>query len=707
MSANSSSRDLRVSTFASGQQQQPDIAVGSLNNFVITWQSRGQDGDGFGIFGRAYGGSTAPLASEFLVNSTTQGNQTDATVAMSDSGNFVVTWASDQAIGRGLYAQLFQQTGQRIGSEFRVGAVGLGTQQANPDVAADALGNFVVAYENQGLNPNSLGQDASGTGVFAQRFDRTGAVVGPEFRVNTLTQGNQTTPAVAMNGLGEYVVTWVSPSRGGLGIFGQRYSNTGQPLGIEFQVNSDNQGSQSAPSVAFDNSGNFVVAWQGRGGRDSDGYGIYAQRYGLNGNPVGDQLLVNSTTRGDQTTPSVAIDGSGAFTVVWASGNRRSSVYGQRFLSTGGRDGSEFQINQSNVNDQLNPAVALSPTADFIVTWQEQDRRGNSSIRARTSVFKNQIRGSRANDNLEGTNQGDQILGLGGDDRLQGLGGNDVLRGGPGNDRLEAGNDNDLLQGGTNDDSLDGGNGDDTLTGGSGIDTFVLRAKRGSTLITDFQAGTDRLGLSAGINQEDIRIEQQGDTTILTWRGVRLATLLGVRAQDITPGDFTDASIAGKRILGTSRADSLVGSNGSDEILGLGGSDSLSGRAGSDSLEGGNGGDRLFGEDGADTLIGGAGRDSLTGGRGDDFLEANDGNDTLIGGVGADTFFLQRKTGLTTIQDFQDGVDLLSLDTGIGARTLVFQPQGADTLILSGGQTLALLKNISPAQLSVGPSDFA
>ncbi|QYO62852.1 hypothetical protein [Leptolyngbya sp. 7M] len=46
MSANSSSSDFRVNTYVSGNQEKPDIAIGSLGNFVVTWQSQDQDGDG-------------------------------------------------------------------------------------------------------------------------------------------------------------------------------------------------------------------------------------------------------------------------------------------------------------------------------------------------------------------------------------------------------------------------------------------------------------------------------------------------------------------------------------------------------------------------------------------------------------------------------------------------------------------------------------
>ncbi|WP_255612216.1 hcalcium-binding protein [Ruegeria sp. SCSIO 43209] len=63
----------------------------------------------------------------------------------------------------------------------------------------------------------------------------------------------------------------------------------------------------------------------------------------------------------------------------------------------------------------------------------------------------------------------------------------------------------DMLKGGILDTILDGGAGDDmlitgtsstTMTGGAGADIFVIRQTSGPTVITDFQAGTDRLDLT-------------------------------------------------------------------------------------------------------------------------------------------------------------------------------------------------------------------
>ncbi|CAA7624706.1 RTX toxins and related Ca2+-binding protein (fragment) [Candidatus Terasakiella magnetica] len=55
---------------------------------------------------------------------------------------------------------------------------------------------------------------------------------------------------------------------------------------------------------------------------------------------------------------------------------------------------------------------------------------------------------------------------------------------------------NDTLVGGLGNDTIAGGLGNDSVTGGLGADTFVVAATGGTATVTDFQTGTDVIGLS-------------------------------------------------------------------------------------------------------------------------------------------------------------------------------------------------------------------
>jgi len=147
-----------------------------------------------------------------------------------------------------------------------------------------------------------------------------GDPLGPEFRVNTFTTGDQAYPSIAAaSSSGNFVVVW----NGGAaqdgyiyGVFGQRYASSGDPLGPEFRVNTYVTGSQSRPSVAADTSGNFVVVWRSLG-QDGYIYGVFGQRFAASGAPLGPEFRVNTYTTSYQRDPAVASDSAGNFVVVW------------------------------------------------------------------------------------------------------------------------------------------------------------------------------------------------------------------------------------------------------------------------------------------------------------------------------------------------------------------------------------------------------
>ena len=78
------------------------------------------------------------------------------------------------------------------------------------------------------------------------------------------------------------MVVWQSnrTDGSGLGIYARRYDAAGIAQGGEFLVNTIGFKDQSAPAVAMDDAGNFVVAWQGTGTDYPDHKaGVYAQRF--------------------------------------------------------------------------------------------------------------------------------------------------------------------------------------------------------------------------------------------------------------------------------------------------------------------------------------------------------------------------------------------------------------------------------------------
>ncbi|MEM6782253.1 MAG: hypothetical protein AAF624_00775, partial [Bacteroidota bacterium] len=387
--------EFQVHTFTTGDQDRTSVAIDDDGDFVIAWTSYAQDGDGDGVYAQRYAADGTPQGSEFRVNSETSGDQEFPSVGIDADGNFVIAWTSDgqDGSGYGIYAQRYAADGTLQGSEFRVNTFTTNNQSL-ASVALDDDGDFVIAWRGNGQddpNDNTLGN----VGVFAQRYAADGTPQGSEFQVNTFITGLQTQPSVAIDADGDFVIAWQGDGQDGsvFGVFAQRYAADGTPRGGEFQVNVETANAQDDPSVGMDADGNFIITWDSLN-QDGDTDGIYARRYAADGTPLSSEFRVNTFTTDRQNLPAVSLNDDGDFVVVWQSngqddpdGDSRQElgIFGQRYLADGTPDGDEFQVNTFVSESQNNPAVAANADGDFVVAWQSgaagggptQDTDGN------------------------------------------------------------------------------------------------------------------------------------------------------------------------------------------------------------------------------------------------------------------------------------------------------------------------------------------
>jgi Putative Ig domain/Dockerin type I domain len=350
--------DTLVNTVVSRSQASPDLASASDGRSVVVWSSFDQDGQSWGVFGQRYNAIGEKVGGEFQVNTFTKSSQRDAAVAMAPTGEFVIVWQSlgEDGSAWGVYGQRFDANGVRQGGEFRINETTKG-HQWHPDVAFLSNGGFVVTWDGRGHGDRD--------GVFSRVYAANGTATGGETLVNTTTSGFQTDPAVASLGMdGSFVIAWhgkgtgdhlgvfmkrsgqssevrVNPERhgtqshaaiagnvagdivvsyqefpetsGGVGIRAVKFPNNAAATGV-IHVNQTGAGLQHGPAVAFLNEGAFAVAWYGKGG--GDGFGIQQRRFSSSGVPATDESLANTTTKGIQERPAIA-NVAGDFVVVW------------------------------------------------------------------------------------------------------------------------------------------------------------------------------------------------------------------------------------------------------------------------------------------------------------------------------------------------------------------------------------------------------
>jgi hypothetical protein len=379
------SPEFLVNTTTAGTQQTSptssrEVAVAPTGNFVAVWQSNGQDGSGWGIYGQRFDAASNPQGPEFRVNTYTINDQINPVVAMAPDGSFVVAWQSNgqDLSGWGIYARRFDAAGNPQGSEFRVNSTFLGNQQ-NCTMGMDGSGNFVIAWTSNQLLGNF--------NVYCQQFDATGLRLGGETRVNTTTVGNQTNPSVAVAANGDFMVTWQSDSNqdgSGWGIFGQCFNAAANRLGGEFLVNTTTNKDQLDPSATALGGGGYVVTWSSHE-QDGSGWGVYGQRFNTSGMATGPEFRINTWTANDQEASSVAADGAGNFVVVWMSHDQDGNgwgVFGQRYNINGVPQGGEFRVNATTAGDQIYPSVEVGG-GNWVVLWSGNGQGDNQGVFAR------------------------------------------------------------------------------------------------------------------------------------------------------------------------------------------------------------------------------------------------------------------------------------------------------------------------------------
>jgi hypothetical protein len=286
-------------------------------------------------------------------------------IGMNARGDFVTTYHADDAFidGTTVWARRFNADGIPQAPDERIGTSTSG-RESSPSVAIEADGDYVIIWHERGFNPEE-------GDVYARRFSADGSPRGEPFRVNTYLQAKQNDPSIAVNDTGAFVVTWTSWEQDGSmeGIYGQLYDAEGEKVGREFQVNQNEGSQQMESSVAMDASGRFAVTWKSSFG------GVMLRRFGAGGAPLHDERDVDGpNTAGDN--PFVVSDAAGGLVLAWEDYTGDVDfidTFFRRFGPDGAPLGAPARANTTIPGTQGYPSLAMRTTEDFVVVWSDAE----------------------------------------------------------------------------------------------------------------------------------------------------------------------------------------------------------------------------------------------------------------------------------------------------------------------------------------------
>ncbi len=179
---------------------------------------------------------------------------------------------------------------------------------------------------------------------------------------------DQKSSAIAFDGT-NFLVVWEDlRSSSNSDIIAARISQSGavlEPSGIVVSSAPDNQ---STPSVAFDGT-NYLVVWKDSRNGNAD---IYGARINPSGNVLDSNGIPISLATNSQSNPAIAFDGTN-YLVVWDDsriGTTYTDIYGARVSPSGILiDTNGIAISTATLN-QSNPVVAFDGT-NYMIVWQD------------------------------------------------------------------------------------------------------------------------------------------------------------------------------------------------------------------------------------------------------------------------------------------------------------------------------------------------
>jgi serralysin len=250
-----------VNTRSEGSQSSAGVQALAGGGYVVTW-GHPDDPMVDDVRGQVLDALGNKVGGEIFVTENVPGDKYPMGVAALSGGGFVAAWSgsevSDQYgnLSQGLRAQIFDGAGNKVGPAFSLNSIVRGAQ-SNSELAALPSGGFVAAWIDDGYYQSNGNQ-----GIWVQLFDSLGQKVGAAVRLGAGGEAVSRTPTIAVTETG-FLVTWPELSHlyaGQNELRAQRFDFSGNTVGETFGLGAASVTHLAPAALALD-SGAIVVGW--------------------------------------------------------------------------------------------------------------------------------------------------------------------------------------------------------------------------------------------------------------------------------------------------------------------------------------------------------------------------------------------------------------------------------------------------------------
>ncbi len=391
------------------------IGIDDLGRSVVTWaHNNGTDTD---TYFRLYAKDKTPETAETIATVTTTGDQFQPAVAKDKKGNFIITWVgyNTGSSTYDIYARAFQPNGTPVGGEIVVNT-STDNDDLNPAVAIDYNGpentsRFVVSWTHN----NGTDQD-----IYYRLYDVDFTQTSnppSSFSTETLMHsgytGDQTASDVAMNNLGQFIVSANHDSGSANIIIYRIYAQDGTPLtNVTEATDSSFESIQSGVAadkkarLTLDDTDDtrFIITYRTKPISQPE-YNIASKIITCtdpNASNNDDTDMTCSITSPElmdtrsntvaKTDPSVDADYLGNFTITWIDESIDGNQYGiaaQSYNYKGQAIGNPFQINGTITSDnQEYAAIAMNTDGFYDISFYDHGTTNVYFKKYITEIFK-------------------------------------------------------------------------------------------------------------------------------------------------------------------------------------------------------------------------------------------------------------------------------------------------------------------------------